>query len=58
MADSSEISADLKDWLEKLMRQDLERMSGAGIQSELMEKKEALYRKISSEDSRITVESG
>jgi hypothetical protein len=53
---TSEIPEDLQDWITKLMRTDLDRMAGAGIQSELMEKKQTLYRQISSENTKLAIE--
>jgi hypothetical protein len=53
---TSELSGDLKDWLVRLMRQDLDRMQGAGIQSELMNKKQDFFDDLTSGRARITLE--
>lgn len=48
----TEVDSDLRDW--ELLRQDLGRMSGAGIRSGLMQKKE---RSFTSGNSKTIVES-
>ncbi len=52
---TSELPGELKEWIVKLMRVDLDRMAGAGIQSDLMNSKQSLYKQVANERTRITI---